>query len=255
MQNQTTETPFLGQIPMAIEANTLQWDELVKFKNVTVRYGEKHVLNNISWTIRPNEFWQLIGPNGSGKTTLLTMISGENHKGYGQDLELFGLKKGTGESIWDIKKHIGYFTPSIIATFKGYQSLEHMLISGLHDSIGLYVKPTETEMHLAKEWLKVLHLHEKRHTYFHQLSEGEKRLLMTARAMIKYPPLLILDEPTVGLDRANTQLFVALINKIAEESQTTIIYVSHRTEHGLKPQFLFELKETPLGSEGVGKSL
>ncbi|NNL07724.1 MAG: ATP-binding cassette domain-containing protein [Croceitalea sp.] len=252
-ESQSIDKPFLGQIPRPLNKGFKNLNELVAFNNVSVRFGEKQVLHNITWTIKPGEFWQLIGPNGSGKTTLLTMITGESHKGYGQNLKLFGQQKGSGESIWDIKRNIGYFTPSLIANFKSYQSLEHMLLSGLYDSIGLYVKPTKAELQLAQDWLRLLGMQHRQGVYFHQLSEGEKRLLMTARAMIKHPPLLILDEPTVGLDSSSAQLFVTLVNKIAEESESALIYVSHRSEIGLKPKLLYELKKTPLGSEGVRK--
>ncbi|WP_339339941.1 ABC transporter ATP-binding protein [Croceitalea sp. MTPC6] len=222
--------------------------QLVKFNDVSVAFNNKPIITNINWTINSGEFWQLKGPNGSGKTTLLSMITGDNQKGYGQDLYLFGNKKGSGESVWDIKKHIGYFTPALTDKFRGYHSLENMLISGLHDSIGLYVQPTENEKMLAVKWLRLLNMEAKSDSYFHQLATAEKRLLMTARAMIKHPPLLLLDEPTSGLDDYNASLFVSLVNKIAKESKTAIIFVSHREEKGLEPSSIFELIPTKNGA-------
>lgn len=241
---------FAHSVPPSPLSLELQSKELVKFKNISVSFDGRQVLNGIDWTIKKGEFWQLIGPNGSGKTTLLSMITGDNHKGYGQDLTLFGRKKGSGESVWDLKEHIGYFTPSMTDKFRGYHSLENMIISGLHDSIGLYVKPSDTEKRLASEWLKLLGLETKKNHYFHQLSRGDKRLVMTARAMIKHPPLLILDEPTAGLDDAHAQFFVALVNKIAAESKTAIIFVSHRKEAGLNPDQIYELLPEKNGSVG-----
>jgi molybdate transport system ATP-binding protein len=179
------------------------------------------------------------------------MLTGENPKGYGQELFLFGKKKGSGESIWDIKKKIGYFTPSMTDKFTGYHSIENMLISGLNDSIGLYVQPTEAQLRLAKEWLIVIGMWKVKDARFHDLSMGQKRLVMTVRAMIKHPLLLILDEPTAGLDDASAQLLVTLVNKIAKESSTAIIFVSHRKEPGLDPDQVYELQMHKEGSLGV----
>ncbi|MDT0608086.1 ATP-binding cassette domain-containing protein [Croceitalea rosinachiae] len=237
-------------IPAPIRASNFFNTELVRFQGVSVSFDGKQILKNIDWTINKGEFWQLIGPNGSGKSTLLNMITGDSHKGYGQNLTLLGNKKGSGESVWDIKKHIGYFTPSMTDKFKGRHTLENMLVAGLHDSVGLYIKPTDNEKQLALKWLALIGLDKKKEVYFHQLSMGQKRLLMVARAMIKHPILLILDEPTVGLDDSNTGLFLALVNKIVNETESAIIYVSHRAEAGLNPQFIYKLSITENGSTG-----
>ena len=238
-------------IPKGLKTQTFKGKELVKLKDVSVSYNEKPILLNINWTINRGDFWQLKGPNGSGKTTLLAMITGDNQKAYGQDIKLFGLKKGNGESVWDIKKHIGYFTPAMTDKFRGYHTLENMLISGIHDSIGLYIKPTEIEKRLAAKWLQLLNLTAKKNSYFHQLSTSEKRLLMVARAMIKHPPLLLLDEPTAGLDDYDAALFISLVNKISKESDTALIFVSHREEKGLLPKSIIELVTSNKGSRGV----
>ncbi|UJH66700.1 ATP-binding cassette domain-containing protein [Allomuricauda sp. SCSIO 65647] len=249
-ENSQNRHHFSATIPRPLHKVDAALETLVKFNDVSVSFGEKQVLRHINWTIEKGEFWQLIGPNGSGKTTLLTMITGDSHKGYGQDLTVFDHKKGTGESVWDLKKHIGYFTPAMIDRFRGYHTLENMLISGLHDSVGLYVRPSDAEKRLARQWLSLLHLETKGQTYFHDLGTGEKRLVMTARAMIKHPLLLILDEPTAGLDDANANLFVSLVDKIASESDSAILFVSHRTEPGLHPEKVLELTMTNTGSKG-----
>lgn len=241
---------FEGEIPPPLHPMDFNGDILIDLKAVNVSYGDKRILKNIDWTIRKGEFWELRGNNGSGKTTILSMVTGENPKGYGQELYIFGRKKGTGESVWDIKKKIGYFTPAMTDKFTGYHSVEHMIISGLNDSIGLYVKPTEVQLRLAKQWLQLIDLWEIRDRLFHDLSIGQKRLVMCARAMIKHPPLLIVDEPTAGLDDTSAALFVALVNKFAQESATTIIFVSHRDEPGLEPDYIYELKMTEEGSLG-----
>ncbi len=250
----SSKIKFRSTIPPPIRPYTIEIENLVEFKNVSISFVGQRVLNCIDWTIKKGEFWQLIGPNGSGKTTLLNLITGDSHKGYGQNITLFGKKKGSGESVWDIKNLIGYFTPAMTDRFKGYHTLENMLISGLYDSIGLYQKPNSTEIQLAHSWLKLIQLESKKDQYFHQLSVGEKRLLMMARAMVKHPPLLILDEPTTGLDDNSVSFCIALVNKFAQEGDSTIIFVSHRPEKELFPKQVLELLPDKKGSSGKIKS-
>ena len=239
-----------GNIPEPLEKLYFDKEFLIRLKNVNVAYGDKAVLHNINWDIKPGEYWELAGKNGSGKTTILSMITGDNPKGYGQEIILFGTKKGSGESIWDIKKKIGYFTPAMIDRFRGYHSLENMLISGILDSIGLYVIPSAAQIRLAQQWLALVGLDKKKDSYFHDLSLGHQRLIMCIRAMIKHPLLLILDEPTAGLDDASASMVVSLVNKMAQESDTTIVFVSHRQEPNLKAQFTYQLNSGKNGSTG-----
>lgn len=242
---------FKGFIPPPLQHIEFEGDTLIELKKVDVSYNGRPILKDINWSIGKGEFWELSGNNGSGKTTILSMITGENPKGYGQDLFLFGHMKGSGESVWDIKKNIGYFTPSMTDKFTGYHSVEHMMISGVLDSVGLYVQPTEAQLRLAMEWLLLIDMWKLKDKHFHDLTMGQKRLLMTTRAMIKHPLLLILDEPTAGLDDDSATLLVSLVNKIAKESNSTIIFVSHRTEQGLNPDYIFRLEMNDKGSSGT----
>ena len=250
-ENKMESINFNGAIPPPLAPVEVENIELVSFKKVSVSFDGRQVLNQIDWTIKKGEFWQLIGPNGSGKSTLLSMITGDSHKGYGQHLTIFGQKKGSGESVWDLKQKIGYYAPAITDKFRGYHSLENMIISGLHDSIGLYVQPTDREKQLANQWLELLQLNDRKNDHFRDLSTGNKRLVMMARSMVKHPPLLILDEPTAGLDDTSANLFVSLVNKIAKESETAIIFVSHRKEPELAPEYIFELHPSEKGSTGI----
>ena len=244
---------YSKKVPEPIHHIDIDSTTLIQFNNVTVQYGTKIILQNINWTINAGEFWQLVGPNGSGKTTLLTMITGDNVKGYGKDFELFGRKKGSGETVWEIKNKIGYVTPSMTDLFSTRNTLEEMIVSGFYDSIGLYIVPTEMELRLADEWLQLMEMDHLKNKAFCELSLGLQRKALIARSMVKHPPLLILDEPAFGLDDHNTAMVTALINKIATESRTAMLYVSHRTEDGISPQFIFELLPTESGSLGVVK--
>lgn len=237
-------------IPAPLHHYAINSNELVRFADVSVSYDGRQVLQHINWTISKGEFWQLKGPNGSGKTTLLTMITGDNVKGYGQELYIFNRKKGSGESVWEIKSKIGYLTPAMTDLFSTRHTLEQMIVSGFIDQIGLYSVPTDMQQRAAFEWMQLLQLEHKARLPFNKLSTGEQRLALIARAMVKHPPLLILDEPLMGLDDTNAAKVIQLINKLAAESTTAILYVSHQTEKGLEPQKVFELIKTENGSIG-----
>lgn len=238
------------ELPRAYSQLNEVHDPLIELHNISVSYGDKQVLTQLDWTIRSGEFWQLIGPNGSGKSTLLGMICGDNPKAYGQDMTLFGRRKGTGETIWDIKKQIGYFTPSMVLQFTRNEPVENMLISGLNDSVGLYVEPSDLQKDLAKAWVGLLG-----DAFvgknFQQLSVGQQRIVMVARAMVKHPAVLILDEPTIEMDDLNSQLFIEMVHAIAANTKVAIVYVSHRDEENLQAQKVFELVKCGSGYTGV----
>lgn len=240
-------------IPKAIEPHSFHESVLIKMENVSVSYEERKIVDQISWTIKPGEFWQLIGPNGSGKSTILSLITGDNPKGFGQDLFLFGRKKGTGESVWDIKKQIGIFTTSMTDLFQKGHTLEQMILSGFFDSIGLYTEPTTLQKQNVAQWLEVIEMSHLKNKRFTELSIGQQRVALIVRAVLKHPPLLILDEPVEGLDDENVDLVIQLINTIKQETSVAIIYVSHRIESGLAPTSVFELVPTPTGSIGKVK--
>lgn len=246
------ELPGKSNLFKTIPASPVKYEHipevLVELKKVSVNYENRKILTDVSWKVKKGEFWQLAGPNGSGKTTLLSMIYGDNPKAYGQDLFLFGNRKGSGESVWEIKRKIGYFSPAATELFTGIHTAEQMLISGLVDSIGLYQEPSAGQITVAGEWLKTLDLVEERETPFRKLPLLQQRMLLIARSMIKHPPLLILDEPSASLDEESALVLTNLINIISEESETAIIYVSHRHEKGLKPNFILQLSPSEKGS-------
>lgn len=249
--NSSANNKFNATIPPPIHPYILENNELINFNNVTVKYNDRTIINNICWSINAGEFWQLVGPNGSGKTTMLTMITGDNPKAFGQNLTLFGKRKGTGETVWEIKEKIGYITMAMTDLFSTRHTLQQMIISGFVDSIGLYIQPTDLQIKLANEWLQLLQMLHLSNTPFCNLSIGQQRTALIARAMVKHPPLLILDEPLSGLDDHNATMVIALINQIAAASNTAIIYVSHRVEEQLSPKFIFQLTPTNNGSIGT----
>lgn len=250
--NQRTLPKHVHQfrLPNIYTETVCDTDPLIELRNVTIRYYDKLVLEGVNWTIRKGEFWQLAGPNGSGKSSIISLITGDNPRGYSQDMTLFGRKKGTGETIWEIRKQIGYFTPNMITRFKRNDTVLNMIISGFNDSIGLYIEPTDLQKEVAGKWLDMLGP-DFRHKSFQELTVGQQRMVMVARAMVKHPPLLILDEPTIELDEENIRLFIDMVNAITAEKQMAVIYVSHRDEAEIQPTHLFEIISTEKGFKAV----
>lgn len=203
---------------------------LVKISNAQVSYGDTVIFKGLSWTIEPHQHWQLTGPNGSGKTALLSLITGDHPQCYVNDICVFGFQRGSGESIWQIKQFIGYVSTALQWEYRVSTSLRNVVISGFYDSIGLYSKSTEKQREIADQWLALLGMQNRADQPFNQLSYGDQRLLLIARAMVKHPPLLILDEPCLGLDDMNRQLVLALIERICQYVGTSVVYVNHHPE-------------------------
>ncbi|MCP4598893.1 molybdate ABC transporter ATP-binding protein ModF [Neptuniibacter sp.] len=205
-------------------------DPLVRLSNIKVAYADNQVIDGLDWTINPGEHWQLSGPNGSGKTCLLNLITGDHPQCYTNDIFVFGMQRGNGETIWQIKQYIGYVSTALQWEYRVSISLRNVIISGFHDSIGMYTKSSDKEKQVADQWLQLLGMQDRADQPYNQLSFGDQRLLLIARAMVKHPTLLILDEPCLGLDDINRQLVLALIEKICASGETTVLYVNHHAE-------------------------
>ena len=201
--------------------------EVIRFKNVSIRYGERTILKDLDWTVRKGEHWSLSGQNGSGKSTLLSLVCADNPQSYACDISLFGHKRGSGESIWDIKRHIGYVSPEMHRSYRQNIPAIEIVASGLKDTIGLYTRPNEAEKEQCRKWMKVFgigHLEERK---FMEMSSGEQRLVLVARAFVKEPDLLILDEPLHGLDDENRRMVKAIVDEYCQNPDVTLIYVTH----------------------------
>ncbi|WP_369919696.1 molybdate ABC transporter ATP-binding protein ModF [Marinomonas polaris] len=207
---------------------------LVKLNQATIKYGDTIIVDKLDWTIQQGQHWQLSGPNGSGKTCVLSLITGDHPQCYTNDIFVFGFQRGNGESIWQIKQFIGYVSTSLQWEYRVSTSCKNVIISGFYDSIGMYSKPTDNQKKIADQWLALLGMKDRADQPFNKLSYGDQRLLLIARAMVKHPPLLILDEPCLGLDDMNRQLVLALIEKICEGKETTVLYVNHHAEDKIK---------------------
>ena len=237
-------TELMQQFP----ATTFQ--KIVEMKNVSIRYGDKIILDKINWTVLPGECWSLSGHNGSGKSTLLSLINGDHPQAYSNDIILFDRKRGTGESIWDIKKKIGFISPELYQYFPGDQSCIQVIESGMHDTIGLFRPSNLKFKDLASRWMRLFEIDMDRDKLFRQVSVSHQRLCLLARALIRNPTLLILDEPCQGLDAHQQERFSMILENILATTHqiaaddpvrkddpamhsmqgTTVIYVTHYQE-------------------------
>lgn len=216
-------------------------NELVFLRQGFAGYGERKLFAGLNLTIHDGDHTLITGPNGCGKSTLLDIITGDNPKCYANDLRIFGKKRGTGESIWAIKAGMGIVSPALHREHRIPGSTLQVVLSGLYDSIGLYKKASSTEINTARQWLAWVDLAARADTPFRRLSFAEQRLVLIARALIKRPRLLVLDEPTQGLDDNNRNILLDLLTEIAARNLSTILFVSHRKDER-RPFFRLQIQ-------------
>ena len=198
-----------------------------RMEHVSIKYGNRTILKDLDWEVRNGEKWALFGPNGAGKSTLLSLIYADNPQSYANTLYLFDRKRGSGESIWDIKKRIGYVSPEMHLFYMENVPVLNIVSSGFFDSIGLFRKCSERQQQVALAWMRVFGIEELKDRSFLTLSSGEQRLALLARAFVKDPDLIILDEPLHGLDVSNKKKVAAIIEQFCSRPGKTLIYVTH----------------------------
>jgi molybdate transport system ATP-binding protein len=200
---------------------------LIKMINTTVRFKDVTVLHKVNWTVRQGQNWMILGPNGSGKTTLLKLVLGENLQAYANEIYLFGRKKGSGESVWEIKQNIGFISSELQARYPRHLGAFDVVCSGFFDSIGLYRLCSDRQKNTARAWIETLGIASLAEQNFGQLSHGQCQLVLIARAMVKSPVLLILDEPCDGLDIVNRNKLLSLLGFIGDHTDTNLVYITH----------------------------
>jgi molybdate transport system ATP-binding protein len=200
---------------------------IVKMKNVTIKYGDKTILKDVNWQILPGERWALLGPNGAGKSTLLSLINGDNPQAYANDIVLFDKKRGTGESIWDIKKKTGFVSPELHQYFPTENSCLQVIESGYYDTLGLFRPGNKAMADKALQWMQALEIDQYALKLLKSIPASAQRLCLLARALIKNPDLLIFDEPCQGMDEHQQNHFKKLVDTLCQLSDVTLIYVTH----------------------------
>lgn len=205
--------------------------EVVRMNNVKIQYGNRIILKDLNWTVYNGQKWALSGQNGAGKSTLLSLVCADNPQSYACDITLFDYKRGSGESIWDIKKHIGYVSPEMHRAYNRDMPAIRIVASGLKDSVGLYVKPSPGDYEICRMWMRFFGIEHLAERTFLKLSSGEQRLILLARAFVKDPELLILDEPLHGLDSQQSEKVKAIIDAFCQRKNKTLIMVTHYKEN------------------------
>lgn len=223
----STQHFFLSSKPLPQTTEQTNFITPVKMHDVTVKYGAKTILQNINWQVNSGDKWLVRGPNGAGKSTLLSLLTGDNPQAYANEIYLFDKRRGTGESIWDIKKKIGYVSPEIHWYFDKGLTVYTAVASGFFDTMGLYRQLSTAQEKLLAQWIAYFNLTGIQRKPLSLLSSGQQRLVLLARALVKNPPLLILDEPCQGLDDNQVQDFASLIDELCTKANKTLIYVSH----------------------------
>ncbi|MEW6080176.1 MAG: ATP-binding cassette domain-containing protein [Thermodesulfobacteriota bacterium] len=198
--------------------------------SATVRYGAAVILDNVSWTVRPGENWALLGPNGAGKSTLLSLIMGDNPQCYANDVRVMGRRRGTGETIWDVRADIGYLSPDLQARYPGSTPCRQVVLSGFTDTIGCFGSYSPAQEQYALDWMQSLGIAELAGTPLGLLTPARQRLVLLARALVKDPPLLLLDEPCSSLDAGTRRFILDTLNYLCRLKRTTLVIVSHHPE-------------------------
>lgn len=212
-------------------SETSQYTTIINMNDVSVEYDGRKILHNINWQVKKGERWALTGPNGAGKSTLLSLVNGDNPQAYANDITLFDRKRGSGESIWDIKKQTGFVSPELYQYFPTDSSCLHVIESGFYDTIGLFRQTDPEKESICLRWMKLMNIEKYARRLFSMVPSGAQRLCLLARAVVKNPTLLILDEPTQGLDLSQQQFFTHLIDEICGQRDVTVVYVSHYEHH------------------------
>ncbi|MBM3242552.1 ATP-binding cassette domain-containing protein [Candidatus Poribacteria bacterium] len=213
----------LFQAPADCRENAI----LVEMKDISVSYGGVNILQDINWRMRAGEHWAIIGPNGAGKSTLLSLICADNPQAYANEISLFGKKRGSGESIWDVKRKIGWLSPEIQVYYPWNTTCHEVVCSGFFDTMGLHRKPSAEQVNAADRWMMKLGIWEFAGRRFGEVSRGEQRLVLLARAVVKNPILLILDEPCQGLDGSHRAAIIELIDDLCSRTPVSLIYITH----------------------------
>jgi molybdate transport system ATP-binding protein len=203
-------------------------EPIVELNNVSVVHSGKAILDRVSWTVRSGERWAVVGPNGSGKTTLLSLLCGDHPQAYSNDIRLFGRQRGSGETIWDVKRNVGLLSPEFHLYFTEPLTAERTAATGFFDTVTDRTTTPEQTARVRSRFA-AFGISPLQDRAFRTLSTGEQRLVLLVRALVKQPKLLILDEPFQGLDRELMELGRAWLDRELGGDQT-LLFVTHDLE-------------------------
>lgn len=229
--------------------------EVVSLKDVSFKRGDKEILQGIDWTIQQAEHWGILGLNGSGKTSLLNIVSGYHFPSSGEVKVLGNLFGKT--NLPELRKDIGFVSSSLdrFADFFNNEKVERVIVSGKFASFGIYEQVVPADWEKADLLLESLRLTYLKGKPYHLLSEGEKRRVLIARALMSDPKMLILDEPCSGLDVLSREQFLGVLEEVVQ-NKCHIIYVTHHIEELVKEiTHVLLLKDGKIVSKGPKKEV
>jgi molybdate transport system ATP-binding protein len=241
---ETPSTPSKISFPK-LPDHTAENQPLVELKNTSIVYDGVRILSAVDWTVHPGERWALLGSNGAGKSSLLSLILADNPQSYVNDITIFGRRRGSGESIWEIKRQIGWVSPELQRHYLSSSPCLRVVCSGFFDSVGLYRDSTDEQRAAAEQWLRALADEELADRPFGAVSAGEQRLVLLARALVKNPSLLLLDEPCQGLDSAHRNRILHLLDALCLQTSIALVYVTHHPDE--MPRAITHLLELDRG--------
>ena len=201
---------------------------LVVIRNADIYRDYRPVIRNLDWTLGRGENWAILGANGSGKSSLLNLIYGDLHPALGGTIEREGAPKGTHIEAW--KHRVGWVSPELQADHYLAKSIEEIVISGRYASVGLNDAPTPADRKAADRWLQFFNIEHLRTRGPRQVSYGQMRLALFARAMMNEPELLLLDEPCTGLDGDVRATVLGFVQQLAERGTQIVIAVHDRED-------------------------
>ncbi|MDR1129392.1 MAG: ATP-binding cassette domain-containing protein [Prevotellaceae bacterium] len=215
-------------LPVLPPAPEKTFETAVRLDGVNIVYSNKPVVNQVKWTINHGDKWALTGPNGAGKTMLLSLIFADNPQAYSNSIILFDRKRGTGESIWDIKDKIGFVSPEMHLYFNRNKTCREIALSALSENPYRKIRVTDEIEELADNLFDYFSIAKICRDLFQHVSTGQQNIVLLIRALIKNPPVLALDEPFQGMDCVSVDSAKYLLDEYCHNR--TLIFVSHQPE-------------------------
>lgn len=203
---------------------------VIDLNGVGVTYGQRVIFENLQWQVQPGEKWALLGNNGSGKSTILSLIYADNPQAYAKNIKLFDRPRGSGESIWDIKRRIGFTSSELHAYFPYDMRARDVVLTGWWDGFRVQRRPAEEQVELVRALFHYFSLEACFDRSFQQLSTGQQRLLFFMRALVKAPELLLLDEPFQGLDETSIEKCRRLLDEVLTDRHALVFITHYRQE-------------------------
>ncbi len=238
---------FCEPASLPLQRDTPLWGNVVQMRGVNISYGARQIFRNLDWSVHSGQKWNVTGPNGSGKSTLLSLVNADNPAAYSQDITLFDRRRGSGESIWEIKRHIGYLSGEMHSSYRTPDAVMEVLRGGLCERFGGLPQASagqtgqaaaaaaakeagQAENQMLLQWLRLFGAEHLAGRNYLSLSSGEQRYVLLIRAFVKNPDLLILDEPFQGLDPVLRSRAAAVIGAYCRQKNKTLIFVTHYIE-------------------------